>query len=67
MGILFAPAGFSSTFPQLPGQAQLANYDRYNNRVSDGDCNAFLPGLSHGHERPDPCFASAVAVSSTEV
>jgi hypothetical protein len=41
MGILFAPAGFSSTFPQLPGPAQLANYDRYNNRVSDGDRNAF--------------------------
>jgi hypothetical protein len=36
-------------FPQLPGPAQLANYDRYSNRASDVECKAFYLDCLKNH------------------
>jgi hypothetical protein len=36
-------------FAQIPGPAQLANYDRYTNRASDGDCKAFYLACLKNH------------------
>jgi hypothetical protein len=36
-------------FPQIPGLAQLANYDRYTNRAGDGECRSFYLDCLKNH------------------